>query len=270
MLRDDPSLRSAAAAEWQTLLGRFGTVGLERIAGLATDDRIDTKYLLREDVALEVVEALIGPYRVLDIDGRRFTTYRTQYFDTASYALFRRHHAGVTNRYKVRSRTYMNTGLSFVEVKRRSRRGVTSKVRQPTERFETALLPASQAFIDKHCSVGADHLAPAQLNSFDRICLVNVEGPERLTLDLGIRFETDSGPVQLPGIAVAELKQQRNGHNLRHAHFLRQMRAMNTRPASFSKYCMGLLLTQSEIKHNLFKPQLKRLERLMEEQNVVC
>ena len=111
---------------------------------------------------------------------------------------------------------------------------------------------------------------PSLLNSFDRICLVSNDGPERLTIDLDIEIETGSGPVSLPGIAVAELKQQRNGHNLRNSEFLRQMRAINARPSGFSKYCMGLLLTHSNIKHNLFKPQLKRLERLMGGKDIVC
>lgn len=252
------------------MLGRFDTVDLGRIAALASDDRIDTKFVLREDAALDIVAGLPGHYRVLDIDGSRFTTYRTQYFDTESLVLFRRHHIGAPDRYKVRTRVYSNTGLSFVEVKRRSRRGVTTKVRQQTTYFETALRPASRVFIDAHCSIGARGLTPALLNSFDRICFVSETAPERLTLDLSIEFETQSGSVRLPGIAVAELKQQRNGHNPRDTVFLKGMRAINTRPSAFSKYCMGLSMTRSGIKHNLFKPQLKRLEHLMEERHVVC
>jgi hypothetical protein len=270
MLRDGSNSGSADSAEWQALLGRFETVGLDRVATLATDQRIDTKFLLREETALEIVAELGGHYRVLDVDGRRFTTYRTQYFDTESLALFRRHHVGAPDRYKVRTRTYSNTGLSFVEVKRRSRRGVTTKQRRPTERFETTLLPASREFVDHNCSVGANELIPALENGFDRICLVSRTAAERLTIDLGIRFGADSGTVGLPGIAVAELKQQRNGHNLRTTAFLCKMRRINLRPTGFSKYCMGLLLTRPGVKHNLFKPQLRRLEHLMEERNVVC
>jgi hypothetical protein len=160
--------------------------------------------------------------------------------------------------------------MSFVEIKRRSRRGVTTKLRQPTTYFETALRPASRAFVDTHCTIGARALVPALLNRFDRICLVSATEPERLTIDLNIEFVAESGPLRLPGIAVAELKQQKNGHNPRDTAFLRGMRAVNARPTGFSKYCIGLAVTRSDIKHNLFKPQLKRLEHLMEERNVVC
>jgi VTC domain len=270
MLRDSADPGAAATPKWQAMLGGFETVGLDRIAKLATDHRIDTKFLLREETAFDMLGELPGHYRVLDVDGRRFTTYRTQYFDTPSLELYRRHHTGSANRYKVRSRVYLNTELAFVEIKRKSGRGVTTKVRRPTEHFETRLLPGSKDFIDGNCSVDANALMPSLLNRFDRICLVSEATPERFTIDLGLQFDSESGPVRLPGVVVAELKQQRNGHNFRDAVILNRMRAMGMRPSGFSKYCMGLLLTRRGIKHNLLKPQLKRLERLMEERNVVC
>lgn len=270
MLPESAGASPAAESQWQAMLGGFQTVALDRIAKLATDQRMDTKFLLREAQALELIGELGGHYRVLDIDGHRFTRYRTQYFDTESLALFRRHHAGAANPYKVRSRTYSNTGLAFVEIKRKSRRGVTTKARRSTEHFETVLLPDSKRFIDSICSIDSNALTPSVHNNFDRICLVSETAPERLTIDLGVQFEAESGCVRLTGVAVAELKQRRNGHSIRGTVFLERMRAMGIRPAGFSKYCMGLLLTRSYVKHNLFKPQLKRLERLMEERNVVC
>jgi hypothetical protein len=48
------------------------------------------------------------------------------------------------------------------------------------------------------------------------------------------------------------------------------MRALGVRPTGFSKYCVGLLLTQPEIKHNRFKPQLRQLRQLMGEANAVA
>lgn len=269
-LRDSAGPSSAVESQWQAMLGRFQTVGLDRIAKLATDQRIDTKFLLRQEQAFDLIGELPGHYRVLDIDGHRFTKYRTQYFDTESFALFRRHHVGAAHRYKVRSRTYLNTRLAFVEIKRKSRRGVTTKARWPTEHFETALLSDSKDFVDRNCLIDSNALIPSLLNGFDRICFVSETAPERLTIDLGVQFEAEPGRVRLTGVAVAELKQQRNGHSLRDTVFLERMRAMGIRPTGFSKYCMGLLLTRSDVKHNLFKPQIKRLERLMEERNVVC
>jgi hypothetical protein len=170
----------------------------------------------------------------------------------------------------VRSRTYLNTGQSFVEIKRKTRRGTTSKLRLETEQFQTRLQPEARAFIDFNCPVNSADLQPSLLNNFDRIHLVSDTTDERLTVDLNIEVETGSDTVSLPGIAVAEFKQPRKNRNRRDAGFLKQMRAINARPTGFSKYCMCLLLTHSGIKHNLFKPQLRRLNRLMEEPNAFC
>jgi hypothetical protein len=270
MLRVSPGTRLAASLPWQQLLGEFETVGLDKVAAAATNDRIDTKFVLRDSELLKLLDSLADDYRVLDIDGKRFTTYRTQYFDTESFSLFRRHHAGGSNRYKVRTRTYLNTGISFVEIKRKTQRGTTTKLRLEIDQFQTRLQSDASAFIDSNCPISSADLLPSLRNNFDRIHLVSGKNAERLTIDLNIEVEAGSGPIRLPGIAVAEFKQQRKDRNRRDAGFLKEMRAINVRPTGFSKYCMCLLLTHSGIKHNLFKPQLKRLNRLMEEPNAFC
>lgn len=270
MLQVNPGTRLAASPPWQLLLGGFDTVGLELVATAATDDRIDTKFVLRDSELFELLEGFTDDYRVLDVDGKRFTTYRTQYFDTESFALFRRHHAGGSNRFKVRSRTYLNTGISFVEIKRKTRRGSTTKQRLQTAQFQTQLQSDARAFIDSNCTVSSSDLYPSLLNSFDRIHLVSERTGERLTIDLNIEVEADGDPVRLQGIAVAEFKQPRTTRNSRNARLLSEMRAINARPSGFSKYCMCLLLTHDGIKHNLFKPQLRRLNRLMEKPNAFC
>jgi hypothetical protein len=164
----------------------------------------------------------------------------------------------------------LNTGASFVEIKRKTRRGTTTKLRLETGTFQTQLLADAREFIDSNCSTFSSDLVPSLLNNFDRIHLVSESTAERLTIDLNVEVETDTSPVRLPGIAVAEFKQVRSNRNRHNADFLKQMRAINARPTGFSKYCMCLLLTHSGIKHNRFKPQLRRLNRLMEKPNAVC
>ncbi len=261
---------SAASAQWQSLLGNFSGVDLEHVIGTATENRADTKFVLREEAVFDALSDLVDDYRVLDIDGQKFTAYRTQYFDTESYALFRRHHAGAANRYKIRSRVYQNTQQSFIEIKRKSRRSLTSKLRLETPDFETELEAPARAFIDASYPGLSQALRPSLRNRFERICLVSVAESERLTIDLNIVIENGGEPQSLPGIAIAEFKQSRNGHNHRDAAFLRKMRAMGQRPTAFSKYCMCLLLNGNSVKHNLFRPQLRTLRRLMGDPNVVC
>jgi hypothetical protein len=270
MLRDSRSAPLAASARWQSMLQGYGTTDLAAAAETAKTNRVDTKFVLHADELFAVLAALEDDFRVLDVDGARFTPYRTQYFDTESFALFRRHHAGGGNRYKVRTRTYLNTALSFIEVKRKTKNGTTSKLRLRTDDFQTELLQDAKTFVDANCAHGSAGMRPSLRNSFDRICLVSVVRPERLTIDLDIAMETEGGRISLPKIAVVELKQEKLTQGRRNSGFLNAMRRINVRPMGFSKYCMGLLLTRPDIKHNLFKPQLKRLRRLTGEPNVDC
>src|SRR5262245_44420520 len=137
MLRVPESDRLAASARWQAVLGRHATAGLADVAETAVANRVDTKFVLDEGRLLDVLASLPENYRVLDVDGARFTAYETQYFDTESHELFHRHHSGASNRCKVRTRLYANTGLAFLEVKLKVRTGATIKHRVPTAGFET-------------------------------------------------------------------------------------------------------------------------------------
>jgi len=269
MLRIAQSPRLAASDRWQAALSAFATLDLDAAADQVSAERIDTKFVLSTDVVLPLLASMATDYRVLDVDGNRFTTYRTQYFDTESFALFRRHHAGGSNRYKVRTRGYLNTGIAFVEVKRKDARGATTKLRAPLPEFTTQLSGVAAAFVEANTSHQAASLLPSLCNSFDRIFLLGRHSAERLTIDLDIAVETDAGPIALPGVAVAELKQERHNASPRDSAFQHAMRERHVRPSGFSKYCMGLLLTRPGIKHNLFKPQLKKLRQLMGEPNAV-
>lgn len=262
--------RLAASARWQAILGRYATAGLADVADTAFANRTDTKFVLHAAQIHSMLTELGDAYRVLDVDGRRYTGYRTQYFDTESFELFRRHHAGGSNRCKVRTRFYDNTGLAFLEVKQKTRTDATVKFRIPTATFETESVVPWSEFIAAHCPYPAAALRPVLCSRFDRICLISEERPERLTIDLDLKVEGPAGTTDLPHIAVVELKQELPVESTRDSAILRAMRSAGIRPTAFSKYCIGLLLTQPEIKHNLFKPQLRQLRHIMGETNAVA
>lgn len=95
-------------------------------AGLQT--RVDRKYLVPLSTLAAIPTADPG-LRVLEIDGLTRHAYASRYEDTAgreSYLLAAR---GRPSRYKVRTRTYCDSGLEFLEVKTRTRRGETVKDR---------------------------------------------------------------------------------------------------------------------------------------------
>ena len=100
---------------------------LNDAAGLLT--RVDRKYLVPLERAQELVGGLTSEARVLDIDGRRRFSYASTYFDTPGLEAFMLAARKRRRRFKVRTRTYLDTGLCFLEVNTRGARGTTVKRR---------------------------------------------------------------------------------------------------------------------------------------------
>ncbi len=246
------------------LLAGYAPIGLEQMDAVALQNRTDTKYLLDTRQLARTLAALAGQYRVLAVDGVRLSPYQTVYFDTPGFALYLQHHAGKRNRYKVRSRRYVVTDQSFLEVKLKTSKDRTVKRRVPIDTLATSCTPALARFVAAQVQTPAGGLEPKLWNEFSRITLVSTSRAERLTIDLDLRFGHAGGCVALPGVAVAEVKQV--GFD-RCSGFVQQMHAASIQPTGFSKYCIGVSLLYPHIKHNMFKSKLQLVQKLMGDTN---
>lgn len=252
--------RSLDSVDFGLLMGRFAPIGLGQLDSVALLDRTDTKYVLTANQLYAALAALADDYWVLDIDDVRVHPYQTLYFDTADFALYMRHHAGRPIRYKVRSRQYVDTHRSFMEVKVKTTHNRTSKKRIETRTLLTAITPEASRFVGAYVPFDTRSLEPKLWNTFSRITLVSRHVAERLTLDLDLQFGRAGQATRLPGVAIAEVKQA--GIN-RLSDFVQQMRQMNVHPTGFSKYCIGVALLYEGVKHNNFKDKLSLLDKLM-------
>lgn len=124
----------------------------------------------------------------------------------------------------------------------------------------THFTPEVSRFVGAYVPFDTRTLEPKLWNAFSRITLVNTAASERLTLDLDLRFGRAGQTAQLPGVAIAEVKQA--GIN-RNSDFVQQMRMQNIHPTGFSKYCIGVALLYEDVKHNNFKDKLCLLDKLM-------
>jgi hypothetical protein len=241
------------------LLARLEPIGLPELDGVALLNRTDTKFLLTLEQLADALAALGDRYRVLAIDDLRLSPYQTVYFDSADFALYLRHHAGKKNRHKVRSRRYLATGQSFFELKLKTNKDRTIKHRLPTQTLTTALTSEAGAFLGAQLAEAAAPLEPKLANSFSRVTLVSAGAPERLTIDLDLRFHGEGRSIGLPQLAIAEVKQGDRGQG---SAFMGLMQEAHIHPVSFSKYCIGVALLYPQVKHNRFKPQLRQIARL--------
>lgn len=248
------------------LMQRFESINLAEMDGVALQDRTDTKYVFHIDHLVCMLPVLAGQYRMLEIDGVRQQRYRTLYFDTDDFALYHLHHARRRNRYKVRSRLYQDTGRACFEIKHKTSADRTVKERLWTPGLVSDLTPDVSSFLREHLPTDVSGLKPRLWNTFGRITLVSTQRPERVTIDLGLRFRSAHHTVALPGIVITEVKQA--GH-ARNSDVIRLMRAARIRPRGFSKYCIGVSLLYPDVKHNNFKPTCRLLHTLMHGDNHV-
>ncbi|NMD46344.1 MAG: VTC domain-containing protein, partial [Propionibacterium sp.] len=91
--------------------------------------RVDRKYLLRAPQASALLGGPDPRTRVLAIDGRRRFHYESVYFDTPGLLSYRQSAHGRRRRFKVRTRSYLDSGQAFLEVKVRGDREITVKDR---------------------------------------------------------------------------------------------------------------------------------------------
>ena len=239
-------------------VARFAPIALQDMDAVALQARMDTKYVFGAARLPDLLDALSPEYRMLEVDGQRGTMYRTLYFDTPDQQHYFDHHSGRTFRCKVRMREYMGSGVCFLEVKRKTGRGGTDKRRIPVPAITEHLTPGQAAFVAEASEKDAP-LVPKLWNEFFRYTLVHRERLERITIDGSISFRDYQGAASLHGVCVAELKEGRTGHG---SPFAALMRAIPVPPVNLSKYCIGTLLLQPDIKHNQFKPLMLQVGRL--------
>ncbi len=261
-----PQVMTGATAAWQVAPSRlaavadgFAPISLKEMDAVALLNRIDTKFVLTTDQLLRALSVLQNDYRILVVQGQRLNHYRTLYFDTPDFELFNLHVNGRAERYKVRSREYTDSRLSFLEVKHKTRKDRTIKDRITTGQPLVSMTGEAEQWLEDVFPYDSRVLEPKIWNTFTRITLVSKHYCERVTLDVDLTFHRNDRVVCLDGIAIAEVKIDAQDQT---SLFLAQMRAQRIRPQGFSKYCIGVSMLYDHVKKNAIKPQLLRLEKM--------
>lgn len=247
----------------ECLLAQFSPICLPEMDHVALLDRTDTKFIMRTSQLAWALQSLADQYRVLEINHTRLNHYQTLYFDTPDFTLYRQHHNGMRTRYKVRVREYLDSHVSYWEVKQKTNcnRTIKARLRAPDSTVDGDDL--IDEFLNTHVPFDANELEPKLWNRFLRMTLVSKYRPERLTLDVNLEFRWGDAYVTMPGIAVAEVKQARSSPR---SDFLEHMRQLHIRPNAFSKYCAGVYMLYDGVKSNNFKSQMRLVNRLIQEE----
>ena len=219
-------------------LDKLQPIGLDELnsdASLLT--RKDRKYIMPVSMVRSLVEQ--DDLRVLEIDGLRSFRYESVYFDTPERVSYLAAAHKRRRRFKVRTRSYLDSGLCSLEVKTRERRGLTEKHRLSHNIGKRLCLTEDALeFIDGFDTIAplCERLEPVLTTRYRRTTLLEPSSMSRITIDTDLECEkTDGSSVALPGMAVVETKT--SGRPCAVDHFLW---SQHKRPVKISKYCTGL------------------------------
>jgi hypothetical protein len=246
------------------ILMAFERIGLGEVENIGQLRRIETKFLLPFHSLPVFLEAMQPHYKVLAIKNSLVFGYRSQYYDTAGFDSYLAHHNGKQNRYKIRERSYLETGKTYLEVKFSSntQRIFKYRIRQelPGQLFQD---PAA-GFIRSNSPFDPGLLLPVLTVGYNRLTLVNTGTGERLTLDTELEFCHGVSRLKISTFAVVEVKQP----DKMSSPALQFMRNNSVRPRNFSKYCLGVNYLYPALKKNNFKKKLIELTRLIHDPSV--
>jgi hypothetical protein len=251
----------------ESAASRFEPLSLQELGGAALMDRIDTKFIVPSWVVPDLLAPCADRYRVLEINGQRLGAYLTRYFDTPDLRLYHTHHAGRMPRYKVRVRSYLDTGMSFLELKLRTNKRRTVKTRvllDSRHEHPLARLGEEQFFGVAH-DTEPESLTQTLTVDYSRMTLVSRDVPERITVDVMLTLRRDGAVRTLPSVAIVEVKQARHGDSV----FREALRDANMRPGGVSKYCLGIAMLEPGVRKNNFKPRLRRIEKMEQDHHVL-
>ena len=245
--------------DWLDAVRTLPALTLDEVnAEAALQTRVDRKYLVRPDTWAIVQGSLDQQPSVLEIDGRRGFRYSSTYYDTAELDSYRDAARSRPHRYKVRTRHYLDTGSSAVEVKLRSASGATVKSRQWLDADAApggSLLTADAAtFVGGFDRIGdtAHQLTEVLTTSYELVTLVTADA--RVTVDRHVAAtDVDGRQMDYGDLLVVETKSAGGAGAVDRA-----LWASGIRPARISKYCTSLAALRPELPSNRWSRSLRR------------
>jgi hypothetical protein len=249
------------------LFDDFDSISLEKTNELAQMlSRIDNKYVINFKSFEQLLALLNENYAILEIKDRKQFSYSSCYYDDENYSTYFAHHQGRRNRFKVRTREYVDSKLIFFETKFKGLRGLTNKHRISSDTLVMPLIKAQYKDLIQekhnhyfHRNTDLD-LKPSLIVNYKRCTLVAKTGGERVTVDFNLEFSkptNKSSSVKIGEDFIIVETKSADGKGFVDT----CLKNMKIRQASrCSKYCLGLNLTKSVTKNNRFLATIKHIQ----------
>ena len=244
---------------FQNLLNDFRTISLDELDKVKLLDRKDTKFVFNQNQLPSILEKIKPYYRILEINNFPIFNYDNTYFDTNDFLFYNQHHNEHRKRFKVRFRRY-SSSQSFFEIKIKSNKNRTIKKRMLVNEKNKRLGKQEKNLVSDIIGLNPTQLTPILDIQFSRITLTDNNFSERLTIDTNLSVKNGTSSEIFDQLVISEIKQKEYNPK---SEFVQILRDLNIPEMRFSKYCMGMLHVNKEIKYNRFKPKLLQINKIL-------
>jgi hypothetical protein len=223
--------------------------------------RIDRKYMLPvTEVATLLNEMQTDDARILEIDERRSFAYESVYFDTPELRSYLAAAHKRRRRFKIRTRSYLDSDQCWLEVKTTGARESTIKERLAYHPMYRSDLTPGRSFVEetliRAAVADAEYLAfiPTLLTRYHRVTLFIPQSRSRTTIDTDLVWQDpDRRQLHLTGQAIVETKT-----GCAPSVIDRKLWARGYRPVRISKYATGLAALYPELPSCRWSRTLRR------------
>ena len=207
-------------------------------------NRKEIKFIIPIGLLNSILNDCKNEYYLLKINDISIFRYRTSYYDTADLKLYFDHHNGKGNRFKIREREYTQMDQKYVEIKTKNNKNQTIKYRKKIENWHEA-----KEFLYDHTNLIESDLYQSLCSDYTRITLLHKEKKEKVTLDFNLSFFEKQKTINYNNIVIVEVKTDK----ISTIYFNSIIKKYKIRSGSLSKYCLGMISMNQNIKKNNFK-----------------
>ena len=241
----------------------FDSITLRDLDSVSLLNRVDSKFFFDIRQLPMILEDLVEYYKILDINSVRQNQYDSIYFDTPDLDLYYLHHNDRKNRFKIRYRKYVDSNLSFFELKMKNNKGRTIKKRFKTDNIHNYIIEDGQKLLMDNLDARAKwDFQPSIKILFDRLTFADKNFSERATIDLNLTYQKGEMQIAKDRLVIVELKQ---GRRDRKSPMFRILKKNSIYPYKISKYCLGILSCYPKVKYNRFKKKMIKINSLTTE-----
>lgn len=239
-----------------SLFSPVSLVELNNVASLQT--RKDRKYIVSAaDLNLALASLDLDDTAVLDMEGKRWFSYQSVYFDTPNLDSYRLAATRRPTRFKVRTRTYLDSQNCVLEVKIKNRRGKTVKHRQSHKLVNShGLGQSATTFLTRFDSVSpfVEKLDAVLTTQYQRATILFQDSAARATIDASLICEDNTGSrTGIEDKLIVETKSSGRPTPLDLA-----LWCNGIRPLKVSKYATGIAALSPHLPANRWHRVLKQ------------